>query len=106
MIRITFFSEKIIYLVLRALCLVTMARWFHLFPSRTQKLSILAPTIVITISENRTLPGISSQFYTIFWRISSVGRAPALQAGGRRFKPVILHHFTSRNSSIGRATDL
>ncbi len=26
------------------------------------------------------------------WRISSAGRAPALQAGGRRFEPVILHH--------------
>ena len=25
--------------------------------------------------------------------ISSAGRAPALQAGGRRFDPVILHHF-------------
>ena len=25
-------------------------------------------------------------------RISSAGRAPALQAGGRRFDPVILHH--------------
>ncbi len=25
-------------------------------------------------------------------RISSAGRAPALQAGGRRFEPVILHH--------------
>ena len=27
------------------------------------------------------------------WRISSAGRAPALQAGGRQFDPVILHHF-------------
>src|SRR5690606_41392122 len=27
------------------------------------------------------------------WGISSAGRAPALQAGGRRFDPVILHHF-------------
>ncbi len=27
------------------------------------------------------------------WRISSAGRAPALQAGGRRFEPCILHHF-------------
>ncbi len=26
------------------------------------------------------------------WRISSAGRAPALQAGGRRFEPCILHH--------------
>ena len=29
------------------------------------------------------------------WRISSAGRAPALQAGGRRFDPVILHHYMS-----------
>jgi hypothetical protein len=28
------------------------------------------------------------------WGISSAGRAPALQAGGRRFDPVILHHQT------------
>ena len=41
------------------------------------------------------------------WRISSAGRAPALQAGGRRFDPVILHHiYICRLSSIGRATDL
>ena len=26
------------------------------------------------------------------WRLSSVGRAPALQAGGQRFEPVSLHH--------------
>ena len=26
------------------------------------------------------------------WGISSAGRAPALQAGGQRFDPVILHH--------------
>ena len=26
-----------------------------------------------------------------FWGISSAGRAPALQAGGRRFDPDILH---------------
>jgi hypothetical protein len=31
----------------------------------------------------------------VHWRISSAGRAPALQAGGRRFEPVILHHFIS-----------
>ncbi len=30
------------------------------------------------------------------WRISSAGRAPALQAGGRRFDPVILHHESSK----------
>ena len=29
------------------------------------------------------------------WGISSAGRAPALQAGGRRFDPDILHHIQS-----------
>src|SRR3954447_19597384 len=35
--------------------------------------------------ESRTSPSIK-------WRISSAGRASALQAEGRRFDPVILHH--------------
>ena len=26
------------------------------------------------------------------WRLSSAGRAPALQAGGHRFEPCSLHH--------------
>src|SRR5699024_3661658 len=34
----------------------------------------------------------SSPVRVIFWRISSAGRASALQAEGRRFEPVILHH--------------
>ena len=29
---------------------------------------------------------------TILWGCSSVGRAPALHAGGHRFDPVHLHH--------------
>ena len=29
------------------------------------------------------------------WGHSSVGRAPALQAGGRRFDPVQLHHISN-----------
>ncbi len=33
--------------------------------------------------------------YLLIWVISSVGRAPALQAGCRRFKPVIAHHINS-----------
>ena len=32
--------------------------------------------------------------------ISSAGRAPALQAGGRRFDPVILHHHQRRQEVI------
>ena len=34
----------------------------------------------------------SSPVGVILWRISSAGRASALQAEGRRFEPVILHH--------------
>ena len=37
----------------------------------------------------RSLAGILCALYD--WGISSAGRAPALQAGGRRFDPVILH---------------
>ena len=37
-----------------------------------------------------------------FWGCSSVGRAPALQAGCRRFDPVHLHHCGL--SSVGRAS--
>ena len=30
---------------------------------------------------------------TLYWGLSSVGRAPALHAGGQRFDPARLHHF-------------
>ena len=40
---------------------MTTAKWTHLFPCRTQKLSTLALTIVLT-SENRTLP---TPFYNL-----------------------------------------
>ena len=33
----------------------------------------------------------SNPVRVIIWRISSVGRASALQAGGHRFEPCILH---------------
>jgi hypothetical protein len=36
--------------------------------------------------------GTMNDVITLKRGISSVGRAPALQAGGRRFDPVILHH--------------
>ena len=40
------------------------------------------------------------------WGCSSVGRAPALQAGGQRFDPAYLHHSTERlkMDSLDRAT--
>jgi hypothetical protein len=34
----------------------------------------------------------SKRNHHTYWRISSAGRASALQAEGRRFDPVILHH--------------
>ena len=41
-----------------------------------------------------------SRFVVIQRGISSAGRAPALQAGGRRFDPVILHHHLSNVAGI------
>jgi len=34
------------------------------------------------------------------WGYSSVGRAPALQAGGQRFEPAYLHHLKSGLQAI------
>ena len=39
----------------------------------------------------------------IAWGYSSAGRAPALQAGGRRFDPDYLHHLNNSQSSKIRA---
>jgi hypothetical protein len=36
---------------------------------------------------------------------SSVGRAPALQAGGHRFDPVHLHHFLGKRQTKVRVAD-
>ncbi len=36
------------------------------------------------------------------WRISSVGRASALQAEGHRFEPCILHHDKTKASTISQ----
>ena len=38
------------------------------------------------------------------WAISSVGRAPPLQGGGRRFDPVITHHFGSLAQLVEQLT--
>src|SRR5690606_22670455 len=48
---------------------------------------------------------IKNYFIIVLWRISSAGRAPALQAGGRRFEPVILHHNYGRVAKWLNATD-
>jgi hypothetical protein len=36
------------------------------------------------------------QSYNCMWACSSAGRAPALQAGGRRFEPCHVHQFFQR----------
>ena len=47
-------------------------------------------------TENPCVGGsIPSQATIKKWRISSAGRASALQAEGRRFEPVILHHINA-----------
>src|SRR5699024_11681153 len=38
------------------------------------------------------------------WVISSAGRAPPLQGGGRRFDPVITHHFGSLAQLVEQLT--
>ena len=38
------------------------------------------------------------------WGISSAGRAPALQAGGRRFDPVILHQRLQTETTTTKTT--
>src|SRR5699024_7121763 len=43
-----------------------------------------------------------NQTFLYIWRISSAGRAPALQAGGRRFEPRILHHIAGWSSLVAR----
>jgi hypothetical protein len=49
-------------------------------------------------------PGFSRRVVPAGWTIggcSSVGRAPALQAGGRRFDPVHLHHYSGLDRGLG-----
>ena len=50
----------------------------------------------------RSLAGILCALYD--WGISSAGRAPALQAGGRRFDPVILHQFPMHSVLLKQKT--
>jgi hypothetical protein len=46
-------------------------------------------TPVLTIPVQLTLN-------TLYWGLSSAGRAPALHAGGQRFDPARLHHFLGK----------
>ena len=54
-------------------------------PNTLVKTDAADNTWLETTREDRWLPDL--------WGISSVGRAPALQAGGRRFDPDYLHQF-------------
>ena len=60
-------------------------RRIYLFPCRTQKSSFLTPRVV-----GGSPPARVGRCHAK-WGISSVGRASALQAGGHRFEPCILH---------------
>ena len=82
---------------------VATAKGIHLFPYRTQKLSLSAPMVLgwrrpgraggcqIPFQSLRTLRKSVIGAKTGTWGCSSVGRAPALQAGGQEFEPLHLH---------------
>ena len=53
-------------------------------PNTMVKTQAADGTLLETVRESRWMPG--------SWGYSSVGRAPALQAGGQRFDPANLHH--------------
>ena len=59
-------------------------------PNTLVKTDAADNTWLETTREDRWLPDL--------WGISSVGRAPALQAGGQRFDPANLHHFFERRN--------
>ena len=82
--------------------LVVIAKWIHLFPSRTQKLSTFTLMIVGFLARKSRKSPIS--FLLDLWRSSSVGRASALQAEGQRFEPVDLHHFADLAQSVEQLT--
>ena len=44
----------------------------------------------------------SSHYFNYIWGYSSVGRAPALQAGGQEFESPYLHHTDTLKSSIAK----
>ncbi len=48
---------------------------------------------------------VHAQSHSVRRRISSAGRAPALQAGGRRFDPVILHHFDMYSAGVAQLVE-
>ena len=62
-------------------------------PNTLVKTDAADNTWLETTREDRWLPDL--------WGISSVGRAPALQAGGRRFDPDYLHHPTKAYAFAG-----
>ena len=45
---------------------------------------------------------VATKYGADLWGLSSAGRAPALQAGGHRFDPVSLHHFSGQKTEYRR----
>ncbi len=93
--------------------LVVMAKRLHPYPSRTRKLSSSAPMVIggcppVRVGRcqaNIIGRGLGPYRFHCLWRISSAGRAPALQAGGRRFDPVILHHFDFYSAGVAQLVE-
>ena len=63
-------------------------------PNTLVKTDAADNTWLETTREDRWLPDL--------WGISSVGRAPALQAGGQEFDPPHLHHRASEDGNDDR----
>ena len=66
-----------------------------LIPNTMVKPCTADGTMLETAWESRWLPGT--------WGISSVGRAPALQAGGHEFDSRILHSHVNREEEVPRS---
>src|SRR5690625_4239224 len=86
-----------------------MAGRSHLFPFRTQPLSFPAPRIVKGFPLRKQEVAAQIILYynnqvISFRRLSSVGRASALQAEGQRFEPVSLHFLESLAQSVEHLT--
>ena len=51
------------------------------------------PKIPLPYNVRTDLVAVTHRSLLVLWVISSVGRASALHAEGRRFEPVITHHY-------------
>ena len=66
------------------------------------------PNTVVKLSSADGSRGLTSarvgRRQAVKWRISSAGRALALQARGRRFEPCILHHYAGLAQLVEQLT--